>query len=624
MNDRLPSGAAVIARALRGLGVTVIFGLVGVPVADIAEEAINLGIRFIGFRNEQACSYAATAYGYLTGKPGICLLVGGPGILHGMAGIGNASANAFPTLFLGGASDEYLNGKGAFQEMDSIALLVPQTKAAIRPSLNDSYSIISAIHRAFRICWYGRPGPAFIDLPGDLIMRPTVQPRSALLLERNPVPEPRKPAANSSDVEAAAALLQKAKAPLVVIGKGAAYSRSEGIIASLINGHNLPFLPTPMGKGVMPDSHPLNATPARSAALLHADVVVFFGARLNWIMHYGEPPKYSPTTKLIQVDISPEELSRVNGVGRPSLSLFGDIGVITAQLHSALGSWTAFQSSSISPITSSGYIRTIAAAAAKNNASLSLKSLASTPFNAALTFERAYHIINTHLQPHSDDIVYISEGANTMDISRQAFPLSKPRQRLDAGTYATMGIGMGYAIAAHGAYNYPAPGGNVELMVEGGKKVVCIMGDSAFGFSGMEIETLARYKMSTLIFVMNNSGIYHGDSETEADWQRKREQTVEGQAALDEGGKRRGLRSTSLLWETRYEQMATMVGGKGYFVRTEDDLEKATREGWQSIERKEGKVILVNVVIEAGLGKTISFAWENQKQTGVLKMEPKL
>ena len=214
-----------------------------------------------------------------------------------------------------------------------------------------------------------------------------------------------------------------------------------------------------------------------------------------------------------------------------------------------------------------------------------------------------------------------------MDIARSAFPLSKPRQRLDAGTYATMGVGMGYAVAAYAAYNYPAPGTNPterHLIESGGRRIVCLMGDSAFGFSGMEIETLARLKMPALIFIMNNSGIYHGDSRGEEDWEGKRKQTTSGQASLDMAGKRRGLRSTSLLWETRYEKMAEMVGGVGRFVRTEEELEASVKEGWEEINKKDGRVVVVNVVIEAGLGKTISFAWENQGQAGTAQAVPKL
>jgi 2-hydroxyacyl-CoA lyase 1 len=602
-----PSGAYIIARTLQDLGVTVLFGLVGVPVADIAEEAISLGIRFIGFRNEQACSYAATAYGYLTGKPGICLLVGGPGILHGMAGIGNASANAWPAVFLGGSSEQTLNGKGAFQEMDSVSLLTPHTKMAMRPAKSDPYTIVSAIHRAYRFAWYGRPGPTFVDLPGDLIMMPTSDGKSHLdLPSAKSLRPPPKAFADADRVAEAVTLLKVAKAPLVVIGKGAAYARAEGHINELVTRHNLPFLPTPMGKGVIPDDHPLSATAARSAALKNADVVVLLGARLNWILHYGEPPKYSSGVKIIQVDISPEELGRVNGHGEPAVSLFGDIGAVVSQINAALGGWTAFPKQRLDN-NSHPYLAALSASAHKNNAAQSRKSLAVTQPGQLLSYERAYHIINAALNdltsPSQSEIVWMSEGANTMDISRTSFSVSEPRQRLDAGTYATMGVGGGYALAAYAAYNYP---------VADSKRVVCLFGDSAFGFSGMEIETMARHRMPIVIFVMNNSGIYHGDSISAEEWAGKQVDSVKGETVVEGRGKK-GLRSTSLLWETRYDMMAEMVGGKGYFVKTEEDLGRATRDAWEW-GKSNRNVVLINVVIESGRDKTISFAWEMSRQ----------
>lgn len=602
-----PTGAYIIARTLLELDVTVIFGLVGVPVADIAEEAISLGIRFIGFRNEQACSYAATAYGYLTGKPGICLLVGGPGILHGLAGVGNASANAWPALFLGGSSEQVLNGKGAFQEMDAVALLTPHAKAAMRPARNDPYTIVNAIHHAYRFAWYGRPGPTFVDLPGDLIMMPTSTAKVNVELPagRSILPPP-KAVADGEQIAAAAHLLKRSSAPLVVIGKGAAYARSEEGIQRLILEHHLPFLPTPMGKGVMPDDHALSTTAARSAALKGADVVLLLGARLNWILHYGEPPKYSSSVKFIQVDVSPEELGRINGHGEPAISLFGDIGGVVSQLNAALAGWKAFPQASIED-KSQPYLAMLFAAAEKNNAVLTQKALSPTSSGQFLTYERAYHIINTALTElttsDQSDIVWVSEGANTMDISRTSFSISKPRQRLDAGTYATMGVGGGYALAAYAAYNYPEPNN---------KRIVCLFGDSAFGFSGMEIETMARHRMPIVIFVINNSGIYHGDSLSQEEWSGKQADSVRGDTKVS-GRDKKGLRSTSLVWETKYEMMAEMVGGKGWFVKTEEELARATREAWKWGDENRN-VVLINVIVEAGLGKTISFAWEMSRK----------
>jgi 2-hydroxyacyl-CoA lyase 1 len=497
--------------------------------------------------------------------------------------------------------------------MDAISLLAPHTKSAVRPSSNDPSIIVDAIYNAYRICWYGRPGPSFIDLPADLILNPS-PPTSQHRTPRALISSPPKPTAEPSLINQAATLLRTAQSPLIILGKGAAYSRSETLINTLISNTNIPFLPTPMGKGVAPDSSPLNASSARSTALRSADVILLLGARLNWILHFGAPPKFRRDVKIIQVDISAEELGRTNGAGEASLSIHADIGSVVQQLSQQLGSWKAFPSPDMSAAPSGSFLAELAAAAGKNEKKAQVKAVKKTPPGAHLTYERAFEVIKSTLHklspPEDGGIVYVSEGANTMDISRSAFPLSKPRQRLDAGTYATMGVGMGYCVAAHAAYNWP----------ERTKKIVALEGDSALGFSAMEIETMARQGMDVLIFVMNNSGVYHGDSESGEEWHKMRQQSLEGDTAVDLSrdaeqvrttgrGNKKGLRSTSLWYETRYEKLAEMVGGKGYFVRTEEELEKASREGFMERE----KVVLVNVVVEPGLGKTISFAWQQAK-----------
>ncbi|EXJ57031.1 hypothetical protein A1O7_07375 [Cladophialophora yegresii CBS 114405] len=612
----VPTGAKVIAQALHDLGVTVIHTLVGIPVAEIAEEAIDLGIHVIGYRNEQACSYAASAYGYLTARPGVCILTGGPGILHGTAGIGNASANAFPLIVLGGSSESSLSTKGGFQEMDAVSLLTPHTKFATRPTSRDPPTIVAAIRNAYRIALYGRPGPTFVDLPTEMIMEPVI-PAATSTASHSPivVSPPPKPAADPDLVRSAARLLKYASSPLVIVGKGAAYSRTEHSISNLVQAHNLPFLPTPMGKGIIPDSHPLNTSSARSTALKHADVILLLGARLNWILHFGEASKYRPDVKIIQVDISAEELGRTNSLGQPALSIFGDIGLVVDQIHRELGvNWKALPQATIrlppsahSPSESSSYITLLSAAASKNEARSHKLATTPTPKGGHLTYERTYHIIKSTLDAlGADEIIYVSEGANTMDISRAAFPLERPRRRLDAGTYATMGVGMGYAIAAWAAHNLPrGPQGRQ-------KKIIALEGDSAFGFSAMEIETMARHNMDVMIVVMNNSGIYKGDALTKGEWDQMQRQTTHG------------LRSTSLLYETRYEKLAEMVGGRGWFIRTEDELARAVRAAFQERE----KVCLLNVIIDPGLDSAAQFGWMDQKEkhagSGVAQGESKL
>ncbi|KAL2818139.1 hypothetical protein BJX63DRAFT_419400 [Aspergillus granulosus] len=587
------TGAQLIARTLRDLGVTVIFGIVGIPVVEIAEEAINLGIRFVAFRNEQACSYAASVYGYMTGRPGVCLVVGGPGVLHALAGIGNSSANNFPLLVLAGSAESTLVTKGAFQEMDAISLLTPHTKFAVRASSLEF--IPSAVKNAYRKCWYGRPGPTFVDLPADIIQG-KLSPEFALPQPENLlVASPPRSSGDPSLILKATQLLKTAQSPLIIIGKGAAYARAELGIRKLVDQTQIPFLPTPMGKGVVPDSHPLNASSARSAALKHADVVLILGARLNWILHFGEAPKWSPKAKIIQVDISAEEIG--GNAASTELGILGDLSLVVDQLTASLSNWKYSPSAKFPTL--------LAESAKKNEDKAQKAALRQTPANTPLTYQRAYHIIKSTLNSltpaENGDIVYVSEGANTMDISRSIFPLYHPRQRLDAGTYATMGVGMGYIVAAHEAFNASPEGASKP------KKIVAFEGDSAFGFSGMEIETLARYRIPALIFVVNNSGIYHGDSTSESAWKTLQDQTVSNNTKSEDALEKKGLRSTSLLYETRYEMLAIMCGGKGYFVRNEEELEKATREGFLS-----DTVTLVNVIVEPGIGKEIGFAWQNQ------------
>lgn len=465
--------------------------------------------------------------------------------------------------------------KGAFQELDSVSLLTPHTKLSIRPP--NTASLPNIIANAYRSSFYGRPGTGFVDLPADIVMDPSL---SAEDVETTPrVPKPPTGAGDEVRVCKAVELLKNAKAPLILIGKGAAYARAEGVIRQLIDKTKLPFLPSPMGKGVLPDSHPQNVSSARSAALKMADVVLILGARLNWIFHHGEAPKWNPAAQFIQVDISPEELGR--NAADADLAILGDINTVVSQLTSNLQS---FQYNS----SGSNYLAALSAAKAKNEAvAAKAAANASVPLSYAYAFDIIKKALHSLSPPEEGGIVYVAEGANTMDISRSIFPLEHPRLRLDAGTYATMGVGLPYAIAAHEAYNGPSSQASSGPAIR--KKIVAIEGDSAFGFSGMELETMARFQMDILIFVINNGGIYFGDSISKEDWEKRRERTVKGEA---------GLRSWALGWEVRYDRMAEAVGGKGYFVRTGEELEWAAVEGF-----KAKGLAVVNVVIQSGKGE---------------------
>ena len=493
-------------------------------------------------------------------------------------------ANAFPLLLLGGSSETYWLTKGAFQEMDAISYLSPHTKHTIRPPTVQL--IPQLIQGAYRKAWYGRPGASFVDLPADLIQsRPSSVDDITLA---QPLPDPPVGGANDARLLEVAELLKGAKAPLVVIGKGAAYAQAESVVRELIDRSHVPFLPSPTGKGVVPDSHPANASSARSAALLQADVILVLGARLNWILHYGQAPKWNPNARIIQVDISADEIG--HNRGDSSLGIVGDINIVVPQLLKHLSGWRF-------DTASSPYCAVLASAADKNEQKA---TAAAEKASLPLSFARAFFTIKSvldRLSPPSDGgIVYVSEGSNTMDISRSIFQLSHPRLRLDAGTYATMGLGPAYAIAAHEAYNGVAS--EAASGPSKRKKIIALEGDSAFGFSAMEVETMVRCGMDVLIFVMNNSGIYHGDSDSKEEWLGRQKHTVAGKGGPE------ALRSWSLGWEVKYEQVAEMCGGRGFFVRTIQELEEATQEGFRA-----RVPVVVNVIIESGKrdqGKAVS------------------
>lgn len=452
------------------------------------------------------------------------------------------------------------------------------------PSLEQ---IPESIREAYRTSFWGRPGVGFVDLPADYIQG-TPKERIAV----SAVSTPPKASGSITQIRALANALRGAKKPLIIIGKGAAYAQAENVLHELINTTNVPFLPTPQGKGVLPDSHPLNVATARSAALKNTDVVLLLGARLNWILHFGEQPKWAANVRIAQVDISPEELGR--GGADPTLCVCGDITEVVSQLLATLRGWRYNDSVN--------WHSTLAASTQKNLATAAKKAAVK---KMPLSYQRSFTLIRDHLERLAggtpDDLVYVSEGANTMDISRSIFSVSKPRQRLDAGTYATMGVGLGYAIAAEIAYNHTHETGTTSR-----KRVIAIEGDSAFGFSLPEIETMSRYRLPIIVIVVNNGGVYRGTSDNSPSW-------GEDVWEADPEGKRSGvvLPSTALGFETAYHTVAEGLGGRGWRVRSEEDLEKAVKEAWGYTAGPS----VINLIIESGSETKLEFGWLGKKDS---------
>ena len=517
------NGATLMARSLKQQGVDYIFGIVGFPVQGFAADAQKAGITYVGMRNEQAASYAAHAAGYLTGRPQGCLTVSGPGVIHAFAGLANAKQNCWPMILIGGASPVYQNGMGGFQEERQVELAAPYCKYA--HAIEHVHRIPYYVNQAVRHSLYGRPGPVYLDFPDDIIRGECAEEEVVNVAK---VPEPPRTMADPAAVEAALSALESAERPLVVVGKGMAWARAEDEVREFIERTQLPFLNSPMGKGTMPDDSPLSVGAARSTALREADLVLLLGARLNWIMHFGQPPRFHKDVRVIQLDIEPTEI----GTNVPAeVGLVGDGKAVVGQLNRALDNRQWFYPS-VTPWRE--------LLKGKADANMAAVQPMIDDDSAPTNYYRAFKDIVEWL-PH--DAIIIGEGANTMDIGRTQMPNRAPRHRLDAGTYGTMGVGLGFAIAA--------------AVTNPDKPVVSVQGDSAFGFSGMELETMTRYNLPVKLIVLNNGGIGGG-----------LHPVPEGRVAPP----------GNLTYGARYEAMLEALGGKGFYVEDPKDLRAALDE----------------------------------------------
>ena len=548
------TGADLLAKSLKEQGVQFMFGVVGFPVGPLAVAAQKVGLPYIGMRNEQAASYAAGAIGYLTGRPGSCIVVTGPGVIHGLAGLANAQQNCWPMLLIGGASETYRNGMGAFQEERQVLAATPVSKWA--HAIEHVHRIPFYVEMAVRQSIYGRPGATYLDIPDDIITG-SCDVEKAMVVGK--CPDPPRIQTMPEYVEQALDVLQSAKNPLVIIGKGMAFSHAEDEVRAFIERTQLPFLASPMGKGVMPDDHPLSVGAARSLALAQADVVFLMGARFNWIMHFGLPPRYNKDVRVIQLDIEPEAMHQ----NKPAeVALVGDGKAIVGQLNKALENRQWFYPKE------TPWHAAIAKKSAEN-AALIAPQIADNSSPGGY-----YRLLRDVAAWVPKNAIICSEGASTMDIGRTQLPNFNPRSRLDAGSYGTMGVGLGFVVAA--------------CVAHPDKPIVHVSGDSAIGFSGMEMETLCRYGMPAKIVVFNNGGIGPGMEE------------IPDNPMLN-------MRPNTLIWGARYDLMMAAFGGKGIYVEDPKDLRAALDEAM-----KFDGPALVNVKLSQGSErKAQEFKWHS-------------
>src|SRR6266536_214553 len=546
-------GFQLVIDALKLNGIDTIFGLPGIPITDLTRRMQAAGMRVISFRHEQNAGYAAAIAGFMTGKPGVCLTVSAPGFLNGLAALANATTNCFPMILISGSSEREVVDlqQGDYEEMDQLAIARPHAKAAFRVLHAEDIGV--GVARAIRAAVSGRPGGVYLDLPAKLFPQTIDAEAGRKSLIKVVDPAPRQIPAPDA-VQRALDLLRSAKRPLIILGKGAAYAQADADIRALVEKTGVPYLPMAMAKGLLPDTHEQCASAARSYVLPEADVVMVIGARLNWLLSHGKgktwggaSPKAWGSQKCVQIDISPQEADSNVRIDAP---VVGDIGSCVKAMLGAMGTnW---------PKPPAEWLDAIRERKTKNVAKMA-EALAKNP--TPMNFHSALNVVRDIVKANPDAIL-VNEGSNALDFTRSIVDMYKPRKRLDVGTWGVMGGGMGFSVAA---------------AVVSGEQVIAVEGDSAFGFSGMEVETICRYNLPVCVVILNNNGVYRGDE------------------VNTNGG--RDPSPLVFVKGARYEKLMEAFGGVGVLATTPAELRNAMEEAIRS-----RKPTLINAVIDEKAG----------------------
>ena len=546
VNEPLTDGFHLIIDALKLNGLTTVYNVPGIPITDLGRMMQAEGMKVLSFRHEQNAGYAAAIAGFLTKKPGICMTVSAPGFLNGLTALAHATTNCFPMILMSGSSEREIVDlqQGDYEEMDQLSVAKPLCKAAYRVLHAEDIGI--AVARAIRAAVSGRPGGVYLDIPANLLGQTMDADAGQKSLVKVVDPAPAQIPAPSS-VDRAIEVIQNAKRPLIILGKGAAYAQADNEIRAFVEKTGIPYLPMSMAKGLLPDTHPQSAGAARSLVLKESDVVILIGARLNWLLSHGKGKGWGENPKrFVHIDIEPREMDSNKEIAAP---LVGDIFSCVEALLAKIGDeWAAPPREWLSSVSE------------KRDANIERMAPRLQNNNVPMDYHGALGALKNIISERPDAIL-VNEGANTLDFARSIIDMHKPRKRLDVGTWGVMGVGMGSAIAA---------------AVETGQPVLAVEGDSAFGFSGMEIETICRYNLPVCVVVFNNGGIYRG--------------TDTNPAGED-------VATTVFVKGARYDKMMEAFGGVGFNATSPDELSRAVNEAMDS-----GRPSLVNAVIDEGAG----------------------
>jgi acetolactate synthase-1/2/3 large subunit len=529
------TGSEVLAQALHSQGVDTLFYLMGGPMLETEAACIKLGIRAIDTRHEQAASLAAHAWTRVTRRPGVCMGCSGPGTTNLVTGVANAFTDCAPLVAIGGSSPRVYLGMEAFQEIDQVAIMKPITKRAER--IYDARRIPDVVATAFREATAGRPGPVYLDLPGD-ILGEKIEEESVVY------PGPWRPAPRTlgdpAAVREAIALLARAERPVVLAGSGVWWSDGAKALQDFVDATGIPFYTTPLSRGLVPEDHALAFLNARSKAFAEADVVLAVGTRFNWVVQFGRPPRFAADMKVIHVDVNPAQLGHNRAVDVP---IAGDARSVLEQLRaeadgkikpSQYAAWT-------------GKLRTLDAE--KSSEMDKAMSADTAPIHPLRLCKEIRDFLRR-------DAILVVDGQEILNYGRQAIPTFVPGHRLNSGTLGTMGVGLPFGVGAK--------------VARPDTQVLVLHGDGSYGINAMEIDTAVRHRIPVVVVISNNGGWT-----ANAPWTRP----------LPKPGRNLG--------HTRYDRVAQELGAHGEFVEKPHEIRPALERAFAS-----GKPAVVNVITD--------------------------
>ncbi len=529
------TGNELLTRALKAQGVDTVFFIMGGPNLDAARIMVNEGLRMIDVRHEQAAAMMAQAYARLRTRPGVCMAASGPGTMNLVTGMANAFVDGAPVVALGGASAVGEYQLGSFQEIDQVAIMRPMTKWAER--VYETRRIPEYVEMAFSQAMAGKPGPVYLDLPGDVLNARI--PLSAVKWPRIAGKEPARAAAAAETLAAAVQAIREASQPVVITGTGILWSKASGALQAFIEHAGMPFYTTPQGRGVLPDDHAYMYPHARSPAMSQADLVIVVGTRLNYVYQYGRPPRFNPDARFIRIDIDPGETSRGSNI---DVGILGDARTVLEQLRAALANddlpsryapWRA---------------RLEAIQVEKQKAQEPKLDNPQTPIHPLRLCKEVRDFLDR-------DAVLVVDGQEILNYGRQSLQTFVPGHRLNSGPFGTMGVGLPFGVGAK--------------VAKPDSQVVVVHGDGSFGLNAMELDTAVRHKLPIMVVISLNGG-------WTADPNR------------DKAGRELGY--------TRYDRMAEALGCHGEYVEEPDEIRPALERAKKAVA--EGKVAVVNVLTD--------------------------